>query len=206
MGNSISLWEKRCSRCKEVKLRDDFYVSNDKPDGLGTWCKTCRATYSKAHPYVPNKVFVVDIPDGTRLCMRCKEEKAYTEFTKDARHHDGFSRYCKTCIKVHYAMKPETSRKTKILNKYKMTIAQYDELAEMQGFVCAICKKPEIGIDPRSNASRRLAVDHCHKTGRIRELLCYKCNCAFGLMDENPLSIVALLAYAEKWQAKEEGY
>jgi hypothetical protein len=49
-----------------------------------------------------------------------------------------------------------------------LTIAQYDELLEAQGGVCAICGRP-----PKN---RRLAVDHNHKTGKIRGLLCWVCN------------------------------
>lgn len=49
-----------------------------------------------------------------------------------------------------------------------MTAERYDELLAAQGGVCAICRKPPTG--------RRLAVDHCHRTRRVRGILCYRCN------------------------------
>lgn len=47
-------------------------------------------------------------------------------------------------------------------------MAQYDKMLAAQGGKCAICKRP-----PKS---RRLAVDHDHKTGKVRGLLCFRCN------------------------------
>lgn len=49
-----------------------------------------------------------------------------------------------------------------------MTVLQYKTMLEQQGGVCRICGKPE--------QKRRLAVDHDHKTGRVRGLLCWWCN------------------------------
>lgn len=205
MRNIITLWGKSCTWCKELKTYEEFHISTGRSDGYSSWCKVCRAAYAKAHPRERTKTIIVGTPDGGKVCRKCLEEKSFAEFTKDAGMKDGFNKWCKPCCKAHNAPKAHIVRKTKMLRKYKLTVTEYDAILEAQGNVCAICKNPEIGIDPRSNAPKRLAVDHCHKTGRIRELLCYKCNCAFGLMDENPLSIVALLAYAEKWQVKEEG-
>jgi Recombination endonuclease VII len=46
-----------------------------------------------------------------------------------------------------------------------------------QGGVCAICRKPEMIVDERTPGGiRRLAIDHDHVTGRIRGLLCNRCN------------------------------
>ena len=61
--------------------------------------------------------------------------------------------------------------------KYKITPEQYQELLLRQGGKCAICKQTWI---------RRLSVDHDHKTGRIRSLLCNNCNTAIGLLKDDP--------------------
>ena len=60
-------------------------------------------------------------------------------------------------------------------NQFKMTVDEYEAMAEAQNKVCAICKKPE----PRGN----LAVDHCHKTNQIRKLLCHVCNKNLGIYE-----------------------
>lgn len=58
-----------------------------------------------------------------------------------------------------------------------MTLEQYDQMFEKQNGTCLLCNKIEIG--------KRLAVDHDHETGKIRGLLCQRCNCVLGLADEN---------------------
>lgn len=63
---------------------------------------------------------------------------------------------------------------------YGMTIQDYYSLLEMQNNVCAICFKQETILDNKQGIIRRLAVDHCHETGKIRGLLCYRCNIGLG--------------------------
>jgi hypothetical protein len=67
------------------------------------------------------------------------------------------------------------------LKKYGITLAEYERLLKKQKGVCAICKKPE--YDARQ---RRLSVDHDHETGRVRGLLCARCNRALGMFNDNP--------------------
>lgn len=70
---------------------------------------------------------------------------------------------------------------------YGITIAQYDAMVDKQGGVCRICESLP--------GKRRLGVDHCHDTGRIRGLLCFKCNAAIGFLNDNPTAVIRLLAY-----------
>lgn len=61
-----------------------------------------------------------------------------------------------------------SSRDSYLLRTYGITEAEYDDLLDAQGGRCAICRKP-----PKTKS---LAVDHDHRTGRIRGLLCSFCN------------------------------
>jgi len=72
------------------------------------------------------------------------------------------------------------------LKRYGITVAEYDALLEKQGGVCAICRK---------HSKRRLCVDHCHRTGTVRGLLCHRCNLGLGYLKEDQASLVATLAY-----------
>ncbi len=56
--------------------------------------------------------------------------------------------------------------------------ATYDSLLARQGGVCAICRKPETSV--RNGRTKYLAVDHDHRTGRIRGLLCERHNIGIG--------------------------
>lgn len=82
---------------------------------------------------------------------------------------------------------PEKFRKwrlaSKLMESYGLTVAQYRTMEAAQGGVCAICKKPEQYT--RNGKPRRLTVDHCHATGKIRGLLCGGCNAALGMMKDN---------------------
>jgi len=61
---------------------------------------------------------------------------------------------------------------------YGISVEQYEAMLKQQSGCCAICKKA-----PGENARGRLHVDHCHKTGKIRGLLCVKCNMALGWVE-----------------------
>lgn len=63
-------------------------------------------------------------------------------------------------------------KRAKLLEKYGITPDEYKKLFKKQKGKCAICNKKPI-------KGRNLAIDHCHETGRIRGLLCFRCN--FGL-------------------------
>src|SRR3989304_573545 len=61
--------------------------------------------------------------------------------------------------------------------KYGLSVDGYNAILKAQGGACAICKKP-----PKK---RRLNVDHNHKTGRIRGLLCFRCNYGLGWFQDD---------------------
>ena len=73
----------------------------------------------------------------------------------------------------------ECNRKTKLRKHYNMTIEQYDSILKEQNNCCKICSTHE------SEFNKRLAVDHCHTTGKIRGLLCMACNILLGKAKDN---------------------
>lgn len=73
--------------------------------------------------------------------------------------------------------------KAQRLRKYGITAADYQKMIVEQGGVCAICLCPPTGRDKRH---LRLHVDHCHTTGRVRGLLCYRCNLGAGFFGDDP--------------------
>ena len=64
-----------------------------------------------------------------------------------------------------------------------MTIEEYDTIFFSQKGVCAICENPEKSV--WCGVLKRLAVDHDHKTGKIRGLLCNRCNAILAKMEDN---------------------
>lgn len=82
--------------------------------------------------------------------------------------------------------KPHWHRKT----LYGISESEYQSKFESQNGMCAICNHKHI-IGRRTS----LAVDHCHKTGRFRGLLCQACNRAIGLMKECPARLSKAIEY-----------
>jgi len=75
------------------------------------------------------------------------------------------------------------------LRLYGLTGSEYEELAAYQNWVCAICGKKE--TSKRGN----LAVDHDHKTGKVRGLLCHKCNSGLGSFGDSPELLKSAINY-----------
>jgi hypothetical protein len=78
---------------------------------------------------------------------------------------------------------------------YGITIEVYEEMLRQQNGVCAICKNPERVRKAGTQESKALSVDHDHRTGRIRGLLCTNCNTALGLLFENTTMCFAVVEY-----------
>jgi hypothetical protein len=80
------------------------------------------------------------------------------------------------------------ARSAWLRRRYGITIADYDALLATQDGVCAAC-------GGKDQNGRRLAVDHCHETGRVRGLLCDFCNRAVGLLRNDPATAEGVARY-----------
>jgi hypothetical protein len=67
-----------------------------------------------------------------------------------------------------------------LLWRFNITLEEYQVLFEAQGGVCKICNNPETAKKNKSEELRMLAVDHDHDTGKVRGLLCARCNVQLG--------------------------
>jgi hypothetical protein len=90
-------------------------------------------------------------------------------------------------------------RKALYLKKhYGVTLEWYERKFSEQNGVCAICRKPERRIDYRTKEPFFLAVDHDHKTGEPRDLLCSFCNHGLGCFDDDATLMRAAIEYLER--------
>jgi hypothetical protein len=64
-----------------------------------------------------------------------------------------------------------------MVSKYGITPDDYDNMLEEQSWGCAICGRPP--------GERRLHIDHCHKTGKVRGLLCTRCNTCLAWFEDH---------------------
>lgn len=87
-------------------------------------------------------------------------------------------------MRAYRKKNPEKFRHADLKKKFNLSLDEYTEMLNFQGGVCKICKKPESGVN-HTGRYFNLAVDHCHETGKIRGLLCNKCNRGLGLFQDN---------------------
>jgi hypothetical protein len=79
----------------------------------------------------------------------------------------------------------EWQRRKRYQKVYGMSVADYDAMLQRQRGVCAICGK----------SNQALCVDHCHACGKVRGLLCAKCNSALGFCNDDPAHLLAAISY-----------
>jgi hypothetical protein len=83
------------------------------------------------------------------------------------------------------ASKREWERRKRYREVYRISLADYEAMRQRQNGVCAICKR----------SSQALCVDHCHACGKVRGLLCGKCNSVLGFCDDSPAHLLVAAAY-----------
>lgn len=126
--------------------------------------------------------------------------------TRTRKRIDGLSFYCKKCNHLaDQAQKdrdPETYRarqarrsyKWALRTKYGLTLAEYEAMADAQGGVCAICKRPQTAVS-KTGAVKLMPVDHDHRTGKNRGLLCDPCNIGLGAFEDDIVRLSAAIDY-----------
>lgn len=92
---------------------------------------------------------------------------------------------------------PEGEFNAYLMRKYGISRGQYDVMLKEQGGVCKICQSPPTGKTKKGLATR-LDVDHDHKTGVVRGLLCHPCNTALGLVQDRVEVLRAAILYLER--------
>lgn len=174
-----------CYTCnKEFPKRPGFIKK-----GVKNFCSVkCRDNYSF-------KIHITD--DGYKICRLCNKKIPIVEFSKRKENIDGYDSRCKICSKKETKKRyhknksdPEFIKRKRISSlfsaiktKYGLTKDDYNELLNKQNGVCVICK--EVNNKEIKGTAVNLAVDHCHKTGKIRGLLCNNCNSGLGFFKDN---------------------
>jgi hypothetical protein len=139
-----------------------------------------------------------------KKCCRCKIDKSTDDF-HPKRSSGGIMSICKKCNvqknkewrdskpdygKDRYQKIKTKERERHLIKKYGVTLKDYDAMLISQGGECAICNKPE-----SEEKHGVLHVDHCHKTGVVRGLLCNNCNQVLGRAMDNPETLCRAAEY-----------
>jgi hypothetical protein len=172
--------QRRCGTCHVVKPSDAFNRSRQTKDGLHPRCKACRSEARRAARAAD--------PEGERAKYRERYARDRDKIrAKQAEYYRRNADEFNT-----------SGREMYLLRTFGITVAGYEALHVAQGGACAICGEPESRTDHRTGRPCRLAVDHDHATGRVRGLLCRKCNTAVGLLGDSVGGIERALAYLKR--------
>lgn len=85
---------------------------------------------------------------------------------------------------------PVYGREWHLKNKYGITVEDYDKMLMRQNGKCAICATREPG-----GSGKHFMVDHDHSTGKVRGLLCGRCNRGIGILDEDTGRLLSAVEY-----------
>ena len=87
----------------------------------------------------------------------------------------------------------------KLKSRYGISLEQYNIMLATQDKKCAICGKAEDTVHNTSGKLVKLSVDHNHKTGAVRALLCQDCNIAIGYFGEDAERMMNGAKYIQQW-------
>jgi Recombination endonuclease VII len=132
----------------------------------------------------PNYLDLPVLPEGfVKNCKRhgfIKIEDCYVYGDRGTKRYN-----CRAC---------ELARRK--IENFNLTEQQYEEMLIKQNYTCEICKEPE--STKRNGQLKKLAVDHCHKTGKIRNLLCQFCNSGIGYFKDSIELLQKAIDYLKK--------
>jgi hypothetical protein len=148
-----------CRLCRQRKPAEQFYAAKGTRTGRRTECIACNLGQKAAR----NRA---DPGPARQRTQRWRQDNP-------ERNTQRWERF------VASGGKKRSDRKGHLRRKFGLSVEQYEALLEGQGGGCAICRSP-------ANESISLHVDHDHGTGRVRGLLCFRCNGGLGQFLEEP--------------------
>ena len=135
-----------------------------------------------------------------KQCSNCKKCSEISRFSFNPNTLDKKASWCRKCGNAgnaaYYKNNKESCdnrtrkwqssennkhilRQRRLIKEFNITQEEYVSMLESQGNCCAICKTPA------SNFEKRMAIDHCHRTGKIRGILCNSCNLGLGCFKDS---------------------
>lgn len=167
---------KHCTTCDKIKPLSDYNKVKGKP-----WykCKECKHKSDRSYYH----------SEGGKEKIKAKRYKNLINIRK---------------AEKTWRDKNPLYGKGKRLQKYwpestwEEALSKYNELVIMQNNLCDICKKSETCTSPIHGKIRDLCVDHCHKTGKVRGLLCDDCNVLLGRAKDNIETCFSAAEYLKK--------
>jgi hypothetical protein len=177
---------KTCPDCGTTKPLSAYGRKASRPDGAATYCLVCyrrrasehyrRRRAAEGRTVTPR----YDGPADHKRCASCREVKPLSEFHRAPKQSGGYNCYCKDCRRVQ-------NREAHLRRTYGLTPADVAIMIDQQGGRCACCGER----DPEH-------VDHDHRTGQVRGVLCFPCTAAIGHFQDRPDLLRSAIDYLER--------
>jgi len=131
----------------------------------------------------------------SKKCCKCKRNVDISFFYKDRSKKDGLQTICKLCQNAYRKRNwkpcpPEKKRAENLKRRYGIDVETFQLMLEEQDYTCQICPTKHTEDLP-------LCVDHCHTTGKIRGLLCNRCNLVIGHAKDNISTLENAITYLQ---------
>lgn len=132
-----------------------------------------------------------------KQCKKCNIPKQLTEFRYNTKgKYSWYENICKKCniTKVSERRKlfPRIHKNSNLLRKFNITIDDFDNMLKQQNKKCYLCNVTH------DSEKFGLRVDHSHKTGKVRKLLCDNCNKGLGHFKDSQTILQSAIDYLDK--------
>lgn len=162
---------KRCVKCCIPKPETEFYRNSRLPGGAFHVCKSCHRAFAKAR-------------FDSRPGLAAKNSSDYRKRNPGRAAEDGRK------WRAENPEKSKSGRRPRHLRIYGLTEESFQQIFSSQRGRCKVCQK-SIG------GSIKFHIDHCHKTGVVRGILCPTCNFGLGSFHDSPEKLRAAADYLE---------
>jgi len=181
----------RCSRCGEVKPAYFFSQSVKSKTGLQWSCKDCQRSCHKERCRQRAKMYekveaALSEVGYEKVCKACRRLMPARMFCRQSANADYLRNICKECISKYMRLK-----------KYNLSEESIKQMLSVE-----TCQMPGCGKKLRNGQGTH--IDHCHKTGKVREVLCQKCNLMLGYIEKNLHLVQPMLDYIAKHKDDDE--
>lgn len=177
-----------CKRCNKQFTRNPGDINR----GRIHYCSFECATLAKKEQALVTADKVLRL--GRKQCKLCNKTRVLNKFPKSKDTKTGYFSYCYDCKRAINREQDKRrkfsderkvwSRRAYLKRTYNLTQEDYDKLEKSQNGGCAICGE-----------LTRMAIDHCHKSGRIRGLLCHNCNRGLGMFADDSKRLTKAIEY-----------
>lgn len=167
---------KKCTTCKEFKSFSEFYKRKKHIDGLEYHCKSCdslKYKNNKEKIKIKHSIYYQKNKERIKIRDKNNKEKLREKF------------------KLYYQYNKERFKTKALLRKYNLTLDEFNLMLTEQKNKCCVCQNEFKKI-------YEAKIDHCHKKGKVRGILCNNCNIALGQAKDSVEILSKLIIYLKE--------